>query len=90
MYTKNINLGKIKLYYLFIFFLISFLITPSSAEEEIYFATKEMYDLIIKKKDFNLSQKNFYDNFEKFYKNPLVKKTMISEKFYLENIELFT
>ena len=37
MYTKNINLGKIKLYYLFIFFLISFLITPSFAEEEIYF-----------------------------------------------------
>ncbi len=61
-----------------------------NTEEEIYFATKEMYDLIIKKKDFNLSQKNFYDNFEKFYKNPLVKKTMISEKFYLENIELFT
>ena len=61
-----------------------------NTEEEIYFATKEMYDLIIKKKDFNLSQKNFYDNFEKFYKNPLVKKTLISEKFYLENIELFT
>ena len=37
MYTKNINLGKIKLYYLFIFFLISCLITPSFAEEEIYF-----------------------------------------------------
>tara|TARA_B100000242_G_scaffold226522_1_gene166935 strand:+ start:324 stop:728 length:405 start_codon:yes stop_codon:yes gene_type:complete len=37
MYTKNINLGKIKLYYSFIFFLISFLITPSFAEEEIYF-----------------------------------------------------
>ena len=37
MYTKNINLGKIKLYYLFTFFLFSFLITPSFAEEEIYF-----------------------------------------------------
>ena len=37
MYTKNINLGKINLYYLFIFFLISCLITPSFAEEEIYF-----------------------------------------------------
>ena len=46
--------------------------------DEIYSASIEMYDLIVDKKNSKVDQEEFYNIFEKFYSNSLVKKTMIS------------
>ena len=48
-----------------------------------------MYNLVILKKEIKTDQTNFLRNFDKMYPNALVKKIMISDNFYKNNIDLF-
>ena len=57
--------------------------------DEIYQASVEMYHLVIKNEKIKFDQEDFYKIFNIYYDNPLVNKTKISNKFYLENKILF-
>ena len=57
--------------------------------DEIYQASVEMYHLVIKNEKIKFDQEEFYKIFNIYYDNPLVNKTKISNKFYLENKILF-
>ena len=60
-----------------------------NSEEEILQAVKEMVDYTVRGEKNKQDQSIFFDNFEKIYPNPLVKKLWISKEFYKNNIDLF-
>ena len=60
-----------------------------NTNEELYHGIKEMYDIVILKSVYKDDQSNFFRIYEKFYKNPLVKKVKFSHYFFKNNLDLF-